>query len=190
MRATNLRMLTIAKPQNAQKQRVSPRAAVPNTLETGRLLGLAHWGSRGHEGAVMTDKFHAESFGSSDGRIWAWGTSNKGQLGIGSRESIRLPTALKSLINVRQGAAGYECALAVRDDDTVWAWGDNDYGKLGDGTEDEQPSPVQVSTLTGVAMVAAGARHTRSRAMARSRLGAGTSSMSSAPGPGAAGQPQ
>ena len=89
----------------------------------------------------------------SDGSLWAWGSNNTGQLGIGT-------TAARSFVPVRvdtpAGAAlgttwlkvwaGNEHSLALRSDSTLWVWGRNTEGQLGDNTTITRLAPVQEFT--------------------------------------------
>ncbi|MCL1885955.1 MAG: S8 family serine peptidase, partial [Dehalococcoidia bacterium] len=95
----------------------------------------------------------------SDGSVWAWGTNNWGQCGIGTASSSEMLVQVIGLSNVIAVAAGRYHSLAVKSDGTVWAWGNNGYGKLGDGTTTNRYTAVQVSGLTGVTAIAAGYYH-------------------------------
>ncbi len=93
-----------------------------------------------------------------DGRVWAWGANNCGQLGDGTWNSRSAPYQITNpnLTNVIAVAAGGCHSLVVRADGTVWAWGGNTNGQLGDGTTNWSNSPVAVVGLTGVTSVSAG----------------------------------
>jgi len=90
-----------------------------------------------------------------DGRVFAWGANDLGQLGNNSREVSLLPVQVSVLTDVVQIAAGNSHALALRADGSVWAWGANVSGQLGDGSF--KPSRVPVATgLTQIARIRAG----------------------------------
>ncbi|MBS4096088.1 MAG: hypothetical protein KGZ83_04530, partial [Sulfuricella sp.] len=94
------------------------------------------------------------------GAVWSWGSQDSGRLGNGYSSGVQLkPQALKALSSVTAISAGYQHALALRDDGTVWAWGANDSGQLGDGTTTSRSAPVPVSRLKDIVAVAAGDFH-------------------------------
>jgi len=105
-------------------------------------------------------------FLTKDGRVWATGRNNEGQLGDGTTQnrSIVVPivkadgSPFDSVIAI---AAGHQHSLFLRRDGSVWAVGDNDAGQLGDGTLQRRLTPVRVkmndgSFLTNVQAIAAG----------------------------------
>lgn len=84
---------------------------------------------------------------STDGRLFVWGRSARGQLGTGSVDPVYAPfeIALPSGLPVVSVALGYEHALAVDSAGTAYAWGANSEGQLGDGTTLDRLSPVEVA---------------------------------------------
>lgn len=71
----------------------------------------------------------------SDRTLLAWGAGASGQLGDGSRVSIRpLPVQVGNLTGVIDVTTGGGAGLAVthHDGGTVWGWGSNAYSILGD----------------------------------------------------------
>ena len=109
----------------------------------------------------------------SDGKLWAWGQNNRGQLGNGSYDTTGIshpipaqvvdPNPLSPWVAV---SAGSYHTLAVKKNGTLWTWGLNDIGQLGDGSKTQKDSPVQVVGKNGVGFledviaVAAGLNHT------------------------------
>lgn len=89
----------------------------------------------------------------SEGKAYAWGLNDFGQLGDGSTNSRLSPVAVdvsgvlngKELVQV---AAGGEYTLALDDEGTVFAWGSNASGQLGDGSLDNSSVPVAVDPAT------------------------------------------
>ena len=96
----------------------------------------------------------------SDGRLYAWGYNDYGQLGDGTATERHSPVAvaLPAGVTALSVAAGLRYSLAVGSDGKVYAWGDNYNGELGDGTAIERHSPVAVALPGGAraASVAAG----------------------------------
>lgn len=100
----------------------------------------------------------------NDGTVWAWGDNQYGQLGLGKTPySTNVPTQIPGLENIIAISAGYQYALALKNDGTVWAWGDNGEGQLGNGTVGSEYTPVQVANLTDVVDIEAGRRHSFAR---------------------------
>jgi RHS repeat-associated protein len=95
----------------------------------------------------------------SDGSIWAWGTNQVGELGLGTNTLAMWPMQISSLSNVVWVSAGPLHTLAVQGNGTVWAWGTNNDGRLGTGTFTATSNPVPVISITNAVMVAAGANH-------------------------------
>lgn len=104
-----------------------------------------------------------------DGRVYAWGTGDKGQLGIGPMPVITFryespsaypytpfPIEIAGLSGVTAISAGYAHSLAVMEDGTVRAWGENRWGEVGDGTTSMRHGPVVVPGVKGAVGVAAG----------------------------------
>jgi uncharacterized repeat protein (TIGR01451 family) len=95
----------------------------------------------------------------SDHTVWAWGTGDMGQLGLGALTITYVPAQIGGLTDVTAISAGYHHSLALRSDGTVRAWGGNLSGSLGDGTTLPRNTPVQVQAASGIAAVAAGYDH-------------------------------
>lgn len=92
----------------------------------------------------------------SDGRVWAWGNNDNGQLGDGTTTQRLTPVAVSGLTDVASIAAGNSHSLAVKKDGTVWSWGSNLNGELGDGSNTDHHTPTQVANLVGIESVTAG----------------------------------
>ena len=93
-------------------------------------------------------------FVTSDGKLWAVGNNEYGQLADGTTTNRLTPTQVTSLgaVSVDTVAAGYGHTLVATSDGKLWAVGLNDYGQLGDGTTINRGAPVQV-TAHGAASV-------------------------------------
>ncbi|MBV8194741.1 MAG: IPT/TIG domain-containing protein, partial [Candidatus Dormibacteraeota bacterium] len=92
----------------------------------------------------------------ADGTVVAWGYGGEGQLGDNGAQYERpTPQTVQGVGGVVAIAAGYEQALALKNDGTYYAWGGNYEGELGTGSSGGTSTPVQ-GQLTGLAGLAAG----------------------------------
>ncbi|KAK9831040.1 hypothetical protein WJX74_000897 [Apatococcus lobatus] len=110
------------------------------------------------------------------GRVWAWGTSKRGQLGLGPDTTHTLAALpIPGLEGIAHVACGWGHAAAVTYDGELWTWGYPQHGRLGHSfathpsqeAESEVMSrcvwaPRRVSALEGVSIkqVVCGADHT------------------------------
>ena len=106
----------------------------------------------------------------ADGKVFAWGSGNQGQLGSGGTSSSQVPVPVmdtgalagKTLVAV---ATGDSFSLGLSADGEVFSWGSDFNGQLGDGTSGgSRTEPVAVvadGALAGrtVTAIAAGADH-------------------------------
>lgn len=102
------------------------------------------------------------SFGAAlttNGTVWAWGTSRAGELGNGTTGPGYLPAQVPGLTNITSISAGWGHMLALKTDGTVWAWGGNANGEVGDGTSVNRYSPVQVLNVSNIISVSGGDSH-------------------------------
>ncbi len=91
----------------------------------------------------------------ADGRLWAWGRNQAGQLGDGTTTNRTQPVAILS--SVTQLAAGANHTLAVTSTGRLLTWGLNDQGQLGDNSTSNRTTPTEV--LTAVSAAAGGTSH-------------------------------
>jgi alpha-tubulin suppressor-like RCC1 family protein len=80
-----------------------------------------------------------------NGRVWAWGFNNQGQLGDNSIGSKRTPVsvlgAVKTFCKI---STGQNHSLAIDKNGRAWAWGANGSGRLGDNSIANRLTPVSV----------------------------------------------
>ncbi|WP_348620451.1 fibronectin type III domain-containing protein [Paenibacillus polymyxa] len=93
------------------------------------------------------------------GKVWAWGKSTKGQLGLGNTSDAYGPTLIPTLSNINSVVAGKEFSLALDQNGEVWSWGDNATGQLGMSTYANRTVPVKIPGLKNVVEIAAGNEH-------------------------------
>ncbi|WP_375764750.1 hypothetical protein NR798_23825 [Archangium gephyra] len=89
----------------------------------------------------------------TNGKVWAFGYNNVGQLGLGTYQQSLVPVQVPNLSNVVAISAhtGSAFSMALDSDGQVWTWGYNNAGQLGDGTidrYDRKLSPVKVKVQT------------------------------------------
>uniref|UniRef100_A0A0G4GFC6 RCC1-like domain-containing protein n=1 Tax=Chromera velia CCMP2878 TaxID=1169474 RepID=A0A0G4GFC6_9ALVE len=106
----------------------------------------------------------------SDGRLFAWGRNDRGQLGVGDTSARSAPAEVGGEIaqnneTVVAAAAGMAHTLVVCESGSVYSFGFNNAGQLGDGRvgwslTSVSPVKVQLSSSAGGAVgVAAGGGH-------------------------------
>ncbi|WP_276829394.1 InlB B-repeat-containing protein [Bifidobacterium coryneforme] len=101
-----------------------------------------------------------------DGRVWTWGSNEKGQLGRNpdSGNSSNKPGQIASPAGVTFIAisAGTDHSMAIDNEGNTWTWGDNQYQQLGYdtgfGKPTATPKSVDVPEAT-FASVSAGTKH-------------------------------
>jgi alpha-tubulin suppressor-like RCC1 family protein len=102
----------------------------------------------------------------TDGSLWAWGSNDRGQLGLGNVSGTLSPVQVGSLLTWKDVSCGERHTMAIKTDGSLWAWGNNQgyapnfYGQLGLGDTTHRSSPVQVGSLLDWKNVSCGAYHT------------------------------
>jgi alpha-tubulin suppressor-like RCC1 family protein len=131
-------------------ERVFPGVTTP--LVVPGLANVADIAGGPHGGYALT----------RDGRVFAWGSNLKGELGTGTAAAeIRGPALVPGVGDVVSLATANGAAVAVTRDGRVWSWGSDEQAGLGRGTQADvtepgQPTPAVVSGLTDVVEVKAG----------------------------------
>lgn len=70
----------------------------------------------------------------SEGRLFAWGYNNHGQLGNGNRLNSRIPIHVATNLRWRKVVSGESHVLGVSTNGTLHTWGRNNRGQLGTGS--------------------------------------------------------
>eukprot|EP00935_MAST-01C_sp_MAST-1C-sp1_P001570 g1570.t1 len=111
--------------------------------------------------AVVCGSNHT-MFVREDGSVWATGSNEEGQLGLGHEENQSTPVEVTAMgKTVRAVVCGDYHTMFVREDGSVWATGYNHKGQLGLGHERNQSTPVEVTAVgKTVRAVVCGAYHT------------------------------
>ncbi len=97
---------------------------------------------------------------SNDGKLFAWGKNNYGQLGDGTMTDRPIPTQIGTASNWEDIGCGYEYSMAINSDGKLFGWGNNLNGQLGDGTATNRNSPTQIGTSADWEDIACGNNHT------------------------------
>jgi len=87
----------------------------------------------------------------SDGSLWAWGSSEAGQLGTGARGLRTTPARVTEASNWISISAGFDHSSALDSAGNLWTWGSGGQGQLGLGNADDLLAPAQVEHDTGAA---------------------------------------
>ncbi|GAY11851.1 CAP domain-containing protein [Pseudonocardia sp. N23] len=123
----------------------------------------AQWPGRYAPVAISTSGVHTLAI-DENGEVWAWGSADSGQLGLGigagdgTTPPVLTPTAVRfdEDVTIVAVAASLEHSLALDSDGQVWVWGDNRMGTLGDGTTDRSTKPKKLAGLGRVTTIATG----------------------------------
>jgi len=103
----------------------------------------------------------------SEGRVFAWGENDLGQLGDGTLKdhttyvSTKLPSGTTSIFI----AAGGGQSFAIDSNGSLWGWGCNYYGEVGDGTTANKKEPVHIGFPGDVSIASVAADTDRSMAL-------------------------
>lgn len=95
------------------------------------------------------------------GRMWCWGKSSFGQLGIGPADSgmEKLPRELEDLDGVVQMAPSSNHSCARVSSGKVYCWGQNVFAEIGDRTTQCRIRPAAVFKMDDALEVSAGMNH-------------------------------
>jgi hypothetical protein len=96
-----------------------------------------------------------------DGDVYAWGSNQYGQLGIGNSINQWKPVKITAFndIFITKIDAGKDHAIALSFEKVVYTWGRNDDGQLGDGTTTDRSWPDLLNFSRDVIDINGGGRH-------------------------------
>lgn len=84
-----------------------------------------------------------------EGRVYAWGENNTGQLANGTFETNDAPTQIKNLYNIVQVSAGPEHVVALDDNGQIFGWGKSRSGTLGNTYSGYYLRPIRIGHVPG-----------------------------------------
>ncbi|XP_038061322.1 uncharacterized protein LOC119732026 [Patiria miniata] len=101
--------------------------------------------------SVACGKEHTLALG-EQGRVYSWGTSKCGQLGLGDRTTHTRPSLVQALTGqcCVAVACGQYHSMALTRDQKVYSWGWGVHGQLGHGSVEDQLQPRHVTALDPV----------------------------------------
>jgi alpha-tubulin suppressor-like RCC1 family protein len=79
------------------------------------------------------------------GKVYCWGYNGSGELGNGSLNNKKRPTAVTGSLTFKWLSAGPYHTCGIATDAKAYCWGSNGYGQLGDGTQTDRWKPTLVS---------------------------------------------
>jgi hypothetical protein len=84
----------------------------------------------------------------ANGKVWAWGNNDDGEVGNGTYSVCNSPVAVSSSSGmplIKLIKANHNFALALANDGTIWTWGDNTYGQLGHSNGNPSNIPLKIT---------------------------------------------
>jgi alpha-tubulin suppressor-like RCC1 family protein len=92
----------------------------------------------------------------SDGSLWAWGSNDLGQLGLGGSNAPRLSPKRVGNGHWRAIGSGIEFSAGIKRDGSLWSWGSNYLGQLGLGDTKSCTLPTRIGNETDWKAIAVG----------------------------------
>ena len=117
----------------------------------------------GSDNIAISAGGHASYFLKADGRVFATGMNDAGQLGDGTTDGRSVPEEVTGISGsvVQMGRGWYSVMLLLMADGSVVGWGENPNGELCDGSFRRSLTPKTISPLgTDNAALGAGLHHT------------------------------
>ena len=97
---------------------------------------------------------------SNDGTLHSFGNNEKGQLGLGHKNGVLLPTPIPNLPKINMISCGAYFTVCVDYDGFMWSFGKNNYGQLGTGYTSNFKVPQKIKDIPPVLSVSCGVHHT------------------------------
>ena len=97
---------------------------------------------------------------SNDRTLHSFGYNHHGQLGLGHKENVSLPTPIPNLPQISKISCGYDFTVCVDCEGFMWSFGGNTSGQLGTGNRTNFNVPQKIQDIPPVLSVACGYEHT------------------------------
>ena len=94
-----------------------------------------------------------------NGKLFAWGKNETGQLGDGTKISKNLPIQIMKEKTFIQISAGVNYSLAIDSEGNIWSWGSNNFGQLGHGSTNDSSIPLKIINDRTFIQISAGENH-------------------------------
>ena len=94
----------------------------------------------------------------SENQVYACGTGDHGQLGLGPTVAASIPTSIEVLKGLEVSGLAcsrYHC-VAMTSRGMLWSWGRGEYGQLGHGDQQNRDVPMAIESLKEVPVSSAG----------------------------------
>ena len=97
---------------------------------------------------------------SNDGTPYSFGYNGQGQLGLGPKDRVFLPTPIPNLPQISLISCGFRFTVCVDCEGFMWTFGSNNYGQLGTGNTTYFNTPQKILEIPPVVSVSCGFEHT------------------------------
>ena len=97
---------------------------------------------------------------SDDGIVRSFGRNEEGQLGLGHKQNVSLPTQIPNLPKISKISCGDRFTVCVDCEGFIWSFGLNEYGQLGTGNKTSFNVPQKIQDIPPVLSVSCGSHHT------------------------------
>ena len=97
---------------------------------------------------------------SNDGTAHSFGRNEEGQLGLGRKKNVSLPTPIPNLPKINMVSCGAHFTVCVDYEGFIWSFGENHSGQLGTGNKTNFNSPQKLFNIPPVLSVSCGSHHT------------------------------
>jgi alpha-tubulin suppressor-like RCC1 family protein len=97
----------------------------------------------------------------SNGKIWAWGKNDFGQLGREADQGSLLPVSTLRIAQIKAIECGITHNLILGIDGNLWAWGSNASCQLArsEVTVSKSADPLKISSIDGIVQIGCGSSH-------------------------------
>ena len=109
--------------------------------------------------ACACGRFHTITL-SDDGTAHSFGRNTKGELGLGHKQNVSLPTPIPYLPKINMVSCGFNFTVCVDQEGFIWSFGDNKKGQLGTGNTTDFNVPQKLQNIPPVLSVSCGNEHT------------------------------